>query len=189
MADITKLKQTIKQVLPAVIKEVNSVRIPALEQAWGRSFKDEFANEDQTTVEIAKNYARVLNNCLHRHISATLPEFKEHTTDGSDYIYGDLLIEDKNSFSPDSNGWVGNGFGKTPVHLLKKFRCCENGRITEAFVALVDLSKCKSQWSDKSLNTNRSTISFANDDLNEINLIFGEIQTKTKNIKPITVKV
>jgi hypothetical protein len=189
MVDISKLKQTIVQVLPAVIKEVNSVRIPALEQAWGRPFKDEFANEDQTTVEIAKNYARVLNNCMFRHISNELPEFKEHTTNGSDYIYGDLLIEDKNSFSPDSNGWVGNGFGKTPVHLLKKFRCCESGRITEAFVALVDLSKCKSQWSDKSLNTNRSTISFSNEDEKHIDVIFGQLQLKTKNIKPITLKV
>jgi hypothetical protein len=184
-----KLKNTIRQVLPAVIKEVNFVRIPALEKAWGRSFKDEFANEEQKTVEIAKNYARVLNNCMLRHISNELPQFKEHTTNGSDYVYGDLLIEDKNSFSPDSNTWVGNGFDKTPVHLLKKFRCDDNGRIIEAFVALVDLSKCKSQWSDKSLNTNRSVISFTNEDEKQIDVIFGKLQPKTKNIKLITLKV
>lgn len=189
MVDISKLKQTIVQVFPAVIKEVNSVRIPALEQAWGRPFKDEFANEEQKTVEIAKNYARVLNNCVFRHISNVLPEFKEHTTNGSDYIYGDLLIEDKNSFSPDSKGWNGNGFDKTPLHLLKKFRCCENGRITEAFVALVDLSKCKSRWSDKSLTYNGSSIAFCNDDLNQIDVIIGQLQLKTKWVHPITIKV
>ena len=52
---LLKLKQAIQQVLPAVIKEINEERIPALESAWGRTFKEELENENQVTVEIAKN--------------------------------------------------------------------------------------------------------------------------------------
>jgi hypothetical protein len=114
---LEKLVQAIKQVIPEVIREVNEVRIPALETAWGRSFQDEMRNEDQITVEIAKNYARPLNNAFLRHIQSVLPNFSEHTTNGSDYEFNGILIEDKNSFS-EGNGWVGNGFKKTPVHLL-----------------------------------------------------------------------
>ena len=182
------LIQTIKKVLPDVIQEMNAQRIPALESAWGRSFKDEMTNEDQVTVEIAKNYARPLNNTFFRHINKILPSFKEHTTNGSDYIYDGVLIEDKNSFS-EGNGWVGNGFQKTPVHLLKKFQVDENGRIIKAFIALVDLSKCKSAWSAKTTDTNRSVISFAKEDLSHINVIVGSIKINRKNLKPLMESV
>jgi hypothetical protein len=182
------LIQTIQQVLPAVIKEVNEIRIPALETAWGRPFKAEMANEDQVTVEIAKNYARPLNNTFLRHIQAILPGFTEHTTNGSDYAFNGTPIEDKNSFS-EGNGWVGNGFAKTPVHLLKKFKVDANGRITHAFIALVDLSKCKSAWSAKTTDTNRSVISFAKEDLSHVNVIVGSIKINRKNLKPLMESV
>ena len=182
------LIETIQKVLPDVIKEMNEVRIPALESAWGRSFKEEMTNEDQVTVEIAKNYARPLNNTFFRHINKHLSTFLEHNTNGSDYIFDTILIEDKNSFS-DSNSWVGNGFQKTPIHLLKKFIVDENGRIVKAFIAIVDLSKCKSAWSEKNLNTNRSTISFAKEDLEHIHVVIGSIKVNTKNLKPILVEI
>ena len=185
---IQKLKQAIQQVLPEVIREINEERIPALESAWGRTFKEELENENQVTVEIAKNYARPVNNTFYRHIRSVLPEFEEHTTDGSDYVLDGVLIEDKNSFSP-SNGFVGNGFAKTPVHMLKKFRVDENGRIREAFIAVVDLSKTQGAWSEKSINTNRSTIQFANDDIPQINVIFGSIRPAKKWAKLITESV
>jgi hypothetical protein len=145
-------------------------------------------NEDQVTVEIAKNFSRVLNNCLYRHICAVLPQFKEHTTNGSDYMFGDILIEDKNSFSSGA-AWVGNGFDKTPIHLLKKFQCDENGRIVSAFACIVDLDKCESGWSDKTLSTNRSTISFYNDDEKHIKVIYGSIEKKRKKIQPILKEI
>ena len=181
---MNELIQTIQQVLPAVIKEVNEVRIPALETAWGRPFKAEMANEDQVTVEIAKNYARPLNNTFLRHIQAILPGFTEHTTNGSDYAFNGTPIEDKNSFS-EGNGWVGNGFAKTPVHLLKKFKVDSNGRITHAFIALVDLSKCSSVWSAKTVNTNRSVISFELADEKHIQVICGELKQNKKYLKPL----
>lgn len=181
---MNQLVTTIQQVLPAVIREVNEVRIPALETAWGRTFAQEMANEDQVTVEIAKNYARPLNNTFLRHIRAVLPNFSEHTTDGSDYEFNGVLIEDKNSFS-ESNGWVGNGFAKTPMHLLKKFKVDSNGRITHAFVALVDLSKCQSGWSAKTVNTNRSVIQFETADVAHIQVIYGKLKPNRKFLKPV----
>jgi hypothetical protein len=63
---MNELISTIRKVLPEVIKEVNDVRMPALEKAWGRDFKEEMKNENQVTVEIAKNYARPFNNALYR---------------------------------------------------------------------------------------------------------------------------
>jgi len=184
MSSLEKLADTIRTVLPAVIKEINEQRIPALEQAWGRSFADELANENQVTVEIAKNYARPVNNAFFQHIHSNMPEFKEHTTDGSDYVLGDILIEDKNSFS-SGNGWVGNGFNKTPVHMLKKFEVDANGRIVKAFIALVDLSKTQGAWSDRQINTNRSVIQFMNDDIENILLVVGDIRPARKYAKPI----
>ena len=178
------LIQAIQQVLPAVVKEINEVRIPALEAAWGRTFKDEMANENQVTVEIAKNYARPVNNTFLRHIQAILPGFTEHTTDGSDYALNGVLIEDKNSFS-EGNGWVGNGFQKTPMHLLKKFKVDANGRITHAFIALVDLSKCQSGWSAKTMNTNRSVIAFELADEAHIQIVCGTLKRNKKFLKPI----
>lgn len=184
MTTLDNLADAIRTVLPEVIKEINEQRIPALEQAWGRSFADELANENQVTVEIAKNYARPVNNTFYQHINRVLPEFQEHTTDGSDYVLGNILIEDKNSFS-SGNGWVGNGFNKTPVHLLKKFEVNENGRITKAFIAIVDLSKTQGAWSDRQINTNRSVIQFLNEDIDNIKLVVGDIRPARKYAKPI----
>lgn len=183
-----QLVTTIQQVLPAVIKEVNEVRIPALESAWGRTFKQEMANEDQVTVEIAKNYARPLNNAFLRHIQAVLPNFSEHTTNGSDYEFNGVLIEDKNSFS-EGNSWVGNGFAKTPMHLLKKFKVDANGRITHAFIALVDLSKCQSGWGAKTTATNRSCIQFITADQPLIDIVVGSLKVNQKYLKPVMVAV
>jgi hypothetical protein len=183
-----KLAEAIKKVIPAVIKEINEERIPALETSWGRSFKEEMANENQVTVEIAKNYARPVNNTLYRHIKQELEEFKEHTTDGSDYIFDNILIEDKNSFSP-GNGWVGNGFAKTDWHMLKKFGVDDDGRITSVFIALVNLGKCQAAWSDRQINTNRSTIQFRAEDLPHINVVVGKIKENKVWLKPIPVEV
>lgn len=183
-----QLIQTLRQVMPAVIKEVNEVRIPALESAWGRSFAQEMQNENQVTVEIAKNYARPLNNCMFRHVNAILPDFLELTTDGSDYVYQGINIEDKNSFSP-SAGWVGNGFKKTPLHLLKKFAVDNQGRITDQFVCLVDLSRCASGWSAKNIKTNRSVIQFALADQPHIEVIVGSLARGRTYLRPQLVPV
>lgn len=177
------LIQTLQQVLPQAVAEFNEIRLPALETAWGRSFAEEMQNETQKTVEISKNYSRPLNNTIFRHVAAQLPGFTELTTQGSDYLYLGTAIEDKNSFSP-SNGWVGNGFAKTAWHLLKKFQVDDRGRISHAFVALVDTSLCTATWTARNVKTNRSIISFRLEDLDHIQVIVGGIKSCTKYLKP-----
>ena len=177
------LIQCLQQVLPQIVKEFNETRLPALETAWGRSFRAELDNEDQKTVEISKNYSRPLNHTMFRHVNRLLPQFTEHTTAGSDYLFQGTPLEDKNSFSP-SNSWVGNGFTKTNWHLLKKFQVDDAGRITHAFVALVDLSLCSAAWSAKTLKTNRSEIKFKNPDQPHITVIYGAVSAKKIYLQP-----
>ncbi len=182
------LVQALAQSIPAAVNEMNEIRIPQLEAAWGRGFCEEMANEGQVTVEIAKNYARPLNNAIFRHTQLILPEYQENTVNGSDYSLRGCLIEDKNSFS-EGNGWVGNGFAKTPLHLLKKFTVNDQGRITGCFAALVDLSQCTSGWSAKTTATNRSVIQFAVADLPHLQVIMGTIKSNKKYLKPIPAKI
>jgi len=182
------LIQALQQALPLAIREMNEQRIPLLERAWGRSFRDEMANESQVTVEIAKNYARPLNNAIFRRVRELVPEFQENTINGSDYSLRGVLIEDKNSFS-EGDGWVGNGFAKTPLHLLKKFTVNADGRITGCFAALVDLSQCTSGWSAKTTDTNRSTIQFVVADLPQIQVITGSIRAKKKYLAPVIAEI
>lgn len=187
---LRRFSNVIRKVTPGVIQEMNEICIPALEKAWGRPFKDEMALENQVTVEIAKNYVRPLNNTFFRHISRELPNFREHTTNGSDYILGDILIEDKNSFSPLHPGWVGNGFTKTPIHLLKKFHTNEDGRIVGVFIALVDLSRCSSSaWTDRILNSNRSMLQFRKEDECHLKVLLGDLRAKKKYLQPILQNV
>lgn len=172
---------------PAV-RDFNERRLPALEQAWGRSYQAEMANESQQTVETTKNYSRPINNSFYREIQSRLPEFEEQTTNGSDYRYGEILIEDKNSFG-SGNSWVGNGFLKTPMHLLKKFEIDDQGRITHAFVAVVDISLCQGAWTEKTTKTNRSELKFLVADREHIRVIMGRLAAGRRYLQPIPVRI
>jgi hypothetical protein len=160
--------------LPEVIYEFNKLRLPQLEGAWGREFSLEFENESQKTVEITKQYTRPLNNCFYKHIKGIENEFVEDTTNGYDYRYNEYLIEDKNSFSSNNN-WVGNGFAKSDWHILKKFSVDESGRIVKAFLCLVNIRDCSGEWSDKTVNTNRSILQLSKDDVDKIHIIHGSL--------------
>jgi hypothetical protein len=168
---------TLRKVLPNIIRDFNEIRLPALELAHGRPFREEFTTE--TTDSVTKVLCRPINNAFYRFIHAELPEFTELATKGSDWKFGDIPIEDKNSFS-DANAWTGNGFDKTGWHLLKKFTINEDGQIAAAFVALVDITKCSGCWSDKTMTSNFSSLKFACEDLLHLHVIHGELQPKKK---------
>jgi hypothetical protein len=177
---------TLRTGLPTIVRDFNEVRLPALETALGRPFRDEFTTE--TTDSITKVLCRPVNNAFYRYIHAAIPEFTELATKGSDWKLGDILIEDKNTFS-DADSWTGNGFDKTGWHLLKKFKVDNDGRIVGAFVAIVDITKCKGCWSDKTMTSNFSTLRFACEDLPQIHVIYGELKPKQKwlRITPLPV--
>lgn len=191
MEQITRFEEIVRSVTPAVIREFNEERLPALEQAWGRSFREEMENENQKTVEISKTYVRPLNNTFYRHIKAQLPEFQEETTDGYDYKLGKLEIEDKNSFAWAANGWVGNHVSsKVAWHLLKKFKTDDNGRITDVFIALVDLSKCANEWEGQTAaKSNRAGLVLKTEDADNVRVLYGNIKLNAKNIKPMVEAV
>lgn len=168
------LVEAYKLALPKVIDEFNNIRLPQLEGAWGRTFETEFENESQKTVEITKQYARPLNNCFYKHITEVESDFLEDTTNGYDYRFREYLIEDKNSFSSNNN-WVGNGFAKADWHVLKKFNVNDSGRITDAFLCLVNLSECSGAWSDKKVTTNRSVLQLSKHDVDKIILLHGSL--------------
>lgn len=171
------LIDTIRKKLPEIIRDFNEVRLPALEIFNGRPFRDEFTTE--TTDSVTKVLCRGVNNAFYRSIRAELPEFTELATKGSDWMFGDIPIEDKNSFS-DANAWTGNGFDKTGWHLLKKFKIDQDGRIIAAFVGLVDITKCSGCWSDKTMTSNFSSLKFACEDLQHIAVIHGDLRPKKK---------
>jgi hypothetical protein len=168
---------TLRRLLPNIIQDFNHVRLPALEVALGRPFREEFTTE--TTDSVTKVLCRPLNNSMFRHLHAELPEFSEIATKGFDWKFGDIPIEDKNSFS-SADAWTGNGFDKTGWHLLKKFTVNEDGRITEAFVALVDITKCSGCWTGKTMTSNFSSLKFTCDDIPHLHIIHGEVKPKKK---------
>lgn len=184
MNAIKDLSTVIQKVLKTSIDNFNTIRLPALETAWGRSFKDEMKFESQVTVEIAKNYARPFNNELYRNIQIHLKDFKENTTAGLDFEYI-IPFEHKNSFSADSNGWVGNGYKKTPMHLLMKFSTDENGKINKCFCCIIDTSKMNNTWSTKGTTSNFSALKLSNDDIQLADIIWGSLVPSKKYAKVI----
>jgi hypothetical protein len=182
---MNELSEVIKSVLLVSIKNFNEIRLPALESAWGRTFTDEMANESQVTVEIAKNYARPFNNELYRNILTKVSEFQEDTTKGSDFTWYGIPVEHKNSFSISSKGFVGNGFDKTPWHLLMKFGTDENGRINKCFSCIIDTSKMANQWSDKKSTSNFSSLKLTNDDIQHAIIAMGSLVPNKKYAKEV----
>lgn len=183
MNDLIKV---INQSIPEIINDFNTVRLPALETAWGRTVAEqrEFWDHDQISVEYSKNFSIPINNAFFRAINSKLPQFKEKTTRGSDYIYGDVLIEDKNAFNGTGKQWTGNGFGKCPWHLLKRFEIDEiSGRIVKAFVMLVDLSVTEANWGEKTVNgktSQRVGLQFTKQDRDNLLVAWGNVIEKRK---------
>lgn len=183
---MNELASAIQKILPITVKNFNNVRLPALETAWGRSFKNEFLNENQKTQEIAKSYARPFNNGLYENIGRAIDGFSEDTSDGHDMVFRTVRIEHKNSFSVDSNSFTGNsGSNKTPWHLLTKFSVDDNGKITQCFACLIDTSKMKTGWNGGASNSNYSTLKISNEDIEHVILISGSLQPSKKYAKLI----
>lgn len=178
---IARFITAVRESIPAVIHEFNTVRLPALETAWGRSFEEEWTHEDpkQKTQEVTKVFTRILNNVLYAALKVRMPTFKEFGTVGSDFTVDDIPVEDKNSFST-SDTWTGNGYKKTDWHLLKKFQINARGQITDCFAAIVNLSACKSKWTEPTLSSNFSSLHLLSEDHTNITVICGSLVPKKK---------
>jgi hypothetical protein len=183
------LASTIKSQMAQIIGDFNEVRLPALEQAWGRTVAEQrqFWDHDQISVEYSKNFSIPLNNCFFRAINTKLPKFIEKTTRGSDYVYDIEPIEDKNAFNGTGQSWTGNGFGKCNWHLLKRFEVDPvTGKIVRCFAMLVDLSKTQGAWGQKTVNgktAQRVGLKFLVGDIDNIIVIHGTVVKKKKYLE------
>lgn len=183
-----RLADGFRTVLPKVITEFNTVLLPHLEAFLGRTIISEFPDPAKRTSETTKVVTRGLDNAFFRHIHTLLPEFIEDEGDGRDYRFGATPIENKNTFGKGDT-WTGNGYAKTGWHLLKKFQVNNDGRITHAFIALVNLDECQSCWSEKTTKSNFSSLALKAIDKDKIVVAVGSLKTNPKNLCPILAQV
>ena len=159
-----KLKENIKEVLPLVVDEWNNVKLPAFESLIEKSFKDYF--EGRQTQE--------------------KPTFVADEGKGHDYLYGDIPIECKITCS-DSGTWTGNGYAKTPIHILMSFKLEDDGNITDMFCMFANLTDdIESGWGKKtSLTANFVGLRLLSEDIDNFDVVVGEVSTKNKLLKVV----
>ena len=178
-----KLTEAIKTIIPKVVHEWNTSKLPLFESLVEQSFKSYF--EGRQTQEKTKMVAPILDSIFSRHMKAIIPEFIVSEGKGQDYLYGSIPLESKITFG-SGDSWTGNGYSKTPWHLLMRFELTENGKIIDQFAMMTDLSQCESKWSDPGLKSNFSTLKFKVKDIPNLISIIGCLSNKTQTGKDAT---
>jgi hypothetical protein len=178
-----KLVAAIKIVVPKVVEEWNTVKLPLFELLVEQSFKDYF--EGRQTQEKTKMVAPILDSIFARLMKNIIPIFVVSEGKGQDYLYGIIPIESKITFGI-GDSWTGNGYSKTPWHLLMRFELNEDGKIIGQFAMITDLSQCVSKWSSPGDKSNFSTLRFKVVDMNNLIGIIGRMSNKTKTGKDST---
>jgi hypothetical protein len=182
------LINAIRRVYLQAIHEFNTVKMPLLEEALGRSIIEEFPDPDKRTSETTKVLGRILDNTFFRHIHAIEPTFIEDECAGRDNCFGTIPIEQKTTFGKNDS-WTGNGYDKTGWHLLKKFSMSDIGRINGCFLALVNLEECTSKWSERTLKSNFSSLQLKSVDKDKILVIVGTLKVNRINVCPVLSQV
>lgn len=175
-AELQRLIDAIKTTLPLVIKEWNDHSLSQFEALYRQPFKQYF--RDRQTQEKTKLLSPILNAIFAEQMKNAIPEFKIDEGNGRDYSYGVFPLESKITLG-SGIGWVGNGYEKTPWHLLMRFDQSDSGIITEQFAMIVDLSQCISKWTKPALSSNFSGLKFLSEDEDKIYTIVGKISNKT----------
>jgi hypothetical protein len=174
-----ELHTAIELILPSLVDEWNTVKIAQCEQLWEKSFKEYF--EGRQTQEKTKMIAPILDVVFARLVGDIIDGFTVDEGKGRDYDYNGTPIECKITLGA-GNCWVGNGYAKSPQHILMRFSMDENGIINEYFVMAVDLDKCISKWTPPGSSANFSSLNFVNEDAEHLNIIIGNIKLKRKKI-------
>ena len=180
------LEAAIELVLPELIIEWNNVKLKQLEMIYEQPFEQLF--EGRQTQEKTKIVSPMLDVIFARKMKELLPTFVPDEGKKRDFTFSDIPLELKINFTPDSDGWTGNGYAKTPWHMLFKFRVNNVVRITGYFAMLVNLDNCKSEWSDPGSKSNFSNLKFLSEDVSNLNIIVGSYRTKQKNSTGKTLK-
>ena len=182
------LINAIRNIHLSAINEFNTVKMPLLEEALGRSIIEEFPDPVKRTAETTKVLARILDNTFFRHIHAIEPTFIEDEGAGRDNLFGTIPIEQKITFGK-GDSWTGNGYDKTGWHLLKKFSMNDAGRINGCFLALVNLEECTSRWSERTLQSNFSSLHLKSVDRDKVHVIVGNLRPKPVYLEPVLTPV
>jgi hypothetical protein len=173
---LEELAHEIKKITPEAVNEFNQVRLKFLEQGWGEKFSHiiDKTEPGQKTQEKTKLLSRAINNCFLQKIQSNLKDFIEANSDGYDYRYKDIKIEDKNTCSTEKE-WTGNGFSKEKIHLLKKFEVSDIGEIEKACILIIEVG-VNSKWKDKDGGkSNYSTLSIHVKDVSNVIKVWGDV--------------
>lgn len=176
---IQSLEKTLSKILPQIVRVWNEEKLPLCEQLWETSFESYF--EGRKTEEKTKIVAPILDVVIARHIQKSHPKFVVDEGTGRDYNFDGMPMECKISLST-SNSWTGNGYAKTPWHILFKFEMNEQGQIISFFCMIVDLAKCKSNWTVAGTKSNFSGLKFYNEDIDHLNVVSGTLKKKQKYV-------
>ena len=180
--EIKALIDAIKSSVPNVVTEWNTNKLPQFESLVEQSFRQYFAGRQ--TQEKTKLVAPILDVIFARLMKTQLTNFEIDEGKGRDYCYGTTPLESKITLGQGA-GWVGNGYAKTPWHILMKFDVDEDGRINKMFATLVDLDKCKSKWSTPGDKSNFSGLTFFIEDAPHLMPIIGTVKHSSKYLKPL----
>ena len=180
---MNNLVTAIRAVTPLVVKEWNAVKLPLFEQLVEQSFEQYF--QGRQTQEKTKMVAPILDSIFARLIQQILPEWVIAEGKGLDYMYGEIPFECKITFG-SGDSWTGNGYSKTPWHLLMRFELDQQGTIIKQFAAIADLLGCVSKWTSPGDTSNFSTLKFRVVDQSRLIPICGEVSNLTRTGKPAT---
>lgn len=176
----------IQLVLPELVEEWNTRKLSAFENLYEDKFSSVF--KGLPTQEITKRIAPMFDAIFLRLIQGKITNFEKDDGKGRDYKFDGILLESKINFT-EGNGWTGNGFKKTAMHILFKFVLDEHGKIQKYFAMLVNLGACKSKWSKPAASCNFSSLQFLSDDVDNLHLIAGDIKINKKWLKPILLEI
>lgn len=178
--DIELLAKTLREVMPQICDEWNTVSLPLMEKLYRKSFKDIFKNRQ--TQEKTKAISPIIDEIIADEIQKKIPNFTITEGKGFDYTLNNTVIEWKNSLS-DAISWTGNGYKKTNWHVLCKFIPNEDGIIEKYFACIVPYDMVKSSWSDTG-NSNFSSLQLLKSDLNNIIQVSGKFKQSVKYLYP-----
>lgn len=171
--------ENIRQSVIDTIDEWNSISLFQFEQLFRKKFKAYFV--DRHTQEKTKVVSPILDSIFLEKMVQKTSLFKVNEVIGSDYIYKDVPIECKITFG--KSGWTGNGYKKTPFHLLMKFDIDVDGKISLCYVGMLNMEVCESSWSVPTKFVNFSNLKLWNEDVNRIVNIIGGVSKKQKYLK------
>ena len=183
--DLQDVAPALREQLPSICNEWNTVSLPLMETLYRKSFKKIF--ENRQTQEKTKAISPIIDEIIAEKIQEKVSNFTITEGKGFDYTLNDTEIEWKNSLS-DSDSWTGNGYRKTNWHVLCKFIPNEDGVIESYFACIIPYDMLESNWSETG-NSNFSSLKLLKDDNLKIIKVAGTLSSAKKYLKPQFVSV